>query len=122
MKICIPVESKSGMDSVVYGHFGSAPHFVIYDFTNNSSLEIDNINLHHEHGQCNPLKNFANIEFKAMVTGGIGQGALLKLMTQGIEVYKTTVEERVSDVIESYKAGGLIKLTAEHSCQHHNCH
>ena len=31
MKICIPVETSSGMKSLVYGHFGSAPYFAIYD-------------------------------------------------------------------------------------------
>jgi predicted Fe-Mo cluster-binding NifX family protein len=31
MKICFPVESDKGLDSEVFGHFGSAPTFVVFD-------------------------------------------------------------------------------------------
>ena len=39
----------------VYGHFGSAPYFTIYD-TDSKALEVvNNANSHHEHGTCNPM-------------------------------------------------------------------
>ncbi len=54
MKICIPTETGEGKNAQVYGHFGSAPYFTIYD-TDAQSIEIvDNANSHHEHGTCNP--------------------------------------------------------------------
>ena len=31
MKVCFPVEKNEGINSVVYGHFGSAPAFVMVD-------------------------------------------------------------------------------------------
>ena len=31
MKVCFPTETLQGLDSRVYGHFGSAPGFVIVD-------------------------------------------------------------------------------------------
>ncbi len=31
MKICFPVEQHEGLESQVYGHFGSAPSFVVVD-------------------------------------------------------------------------------------------
>jgi len=122
MKICIPVENKNGLDSVIFGHFGSAPSFIIFDFESNNYEEIDNSNNEHAHGQCNPLQSFVNHKFEIMVTGGIGARALMKLNSAGVKVYQTTVETRVSDVIDSFNAGTLIELTPEHSCQHHNCH
>jgi len=36
MKICMPVSEAKGMDSVIYGHFGSAPFFAVYDTDKNS--------------------------------------------------------------------------------------
>ena len=40
MKICFPAETLQGMNSVVYGHFGSAPGFVIVDTQDMSAEEI----------------------------------------------------------------------------------
>ena len=37
MKICIPTETNSGKEAMVYGHFGSAPFFTIFDTANKSS-------------------------------------------------------------------------------------
>ena len=31
MKVCVPVSENKGMESVPFGHFGSAPEFVICD-------------------------------------------------------------------------------------------
>ncbi len=31
MKICFPVNSENGLDSIVFNHFGSAPFFIIFD-------------------------------------------------------------------------------------------
>lgn len=49
MKIYIPTETNEGKSAVVYGHFGSAPFFTIYDTTNASVEIIVNANKHHAH-------------------------------------------------------------------------
>ena len=56
MKICFPVESDKGLDSEVFGHFGSAPIFVVIDTEANSIDTINNQDLGHAHGMCSPLK------------------------------------------------------------------
>lgn len=56
MRICFPVEALEGLDSKVYEHFGSAPGFVIVDTDVNTVEEIDNGDLHHGPGMCQPLK------------------------------------------------------------------
>jgi predicted Fe-Mo cluster-binding NifX family protein len=38
MKVAIPVAEYCGLDSLVYGHFGSAPLFVLVD-TETMSIE-----------------------------------------------------------------------------------
>ena len=45
MRICIPTETDMGQEAKVYGHFGSAPYFTIYD-TEEMTLE----NACHQHG------------------------------------------------------------------------
>ncbi len=56
MKICFPVELDKGLESEVYGHFGSAPVFVVFDTEAKSISTINNQDLGHTHGMCNPLK------------------------------------------------------------------
>lgn len=41
MKICFPVSKVNGMESEVYGHFGSAPSFVVIDTEFNEKIPED---------------------------------------------------------------------------------
>ena len=56
MKICFPTFNLEGLESRVYEHFGSAPGFVIVDTETQTVEEINNNDLHHAHGMCQPLK------------------------------------------------------------------
>ena len=40
MKVCVPVSENKGMESVPFGHFGSAPEFVICDLDSNEVKSI----------------------------------------------------------------------------------
>jgi predicted Fe-Mo cluster-binding NifX family protein len=43
MRICFPTENLQGLDSTVYGHFGSAPGFIIVDTGSEGIEEIKKI-------------------------------------------------------------------------------
>jgi len=90
MKICFPTETLQGLESRVYEHFGSTPGFVIVDTESKSVQEINNNDLHHAHGMCQPLKALGAREVDAVAVGGIGMGALMKLQAQGIRVFRVT--------------------------------
>ncbi len=118
MKICFPTETLQGMKSVVYGHFGSAPGFVIVDMQNMSVDEIHNGDQHHAHGMCQPLKALGGKAVDAVVVAGIGMGALMKLQSQGIQVYRAaqgTVGQNV-DLIQERK---LPRFEAKFTCAGH---
>jgi predicted Fe-Mo cluster-binding NifX family protein len=87
MKIGFAVQDNHGVGSRVYDHFGSAPAFVIVDTEGNDVLSIDNRDLNHVHGACNPVMALDGKSVDAMVVGGIGAGALTKLNALGIKVY-----------------------------------
>ncbi len=91
MKICFPVETLQGLDSRVYEHFGSAPGFVIVDTDANTTEEINNGDLHHAHGMCQPLKALGERQVDAIAVGGIGMGALMRLQSLGIRVFRVTL-------------------------------
>lgn len=124
MRICIPTEDSNGMDSRVYGHFGSAPYFVVYNVEENGFEVIDNRDKDHVHGQCNPLLSFKEKPFDIMVTGGIGMRALKRLQEAEVKVFKITVENTVEDIIDSFKKGTLNEMTFRESCDHtqKGCH
>ncbi len=84
MKICFPVESDKGLDSDVFGHFGSAPIFVAFDTLTKSIDTISNQDLGHAHGMCNPLKALDGKMVDVIIVGGIGAGAINKLNGMGI--------------------------------------
>ena len=46
MKVCFPVIADAGMESTIYGHFASAPFFVIIDTDTRQSSVIANCDPH----------------------------------------------------------------------------
>jgi len=119
MKVCFPTETLHGLDSVVYGHFGSAPGFVIVDTGKMSVEEINNNDLHHMHGMCQPLKALGGFKVDAVVVAGIGMGALMKLQAQGIKVYRGA-EGTVQQNIDLIQDGNLPQFSEEHTCAGHS--
>src|SRR5512135_3161195 len=90
MKIGFPVLKAEGLESAVYGHFGSAPAFVVFETENGDTKTINNKDQHHAHGACNPMKALDNEKVDAIVVGGIGGGALTRLNQLGIKVFRAT--------------------------------
>ncbi len=88
MKICVPVERFNGMESAVFGHFGSAPMFALFNTETGELSVIDNRDEHHVHGACNPVMALGGNLVDAVIVGGIGRGALIRLMQSGIRVYR----------------------------------
>jgi predicted Fe-Mo cluster-binding NifX family protein len=87
MRVGFAVEVDEGLESIVYGHFGSAPAFIIVDTESKQVLGLANRNMHHEHGSCSPITTLEGNSVDAMVVGGIGRGALIKLNAMGARVY-----------------------------------
>lgn len=118
MKVCFPTETLQGLDSRVYGHFGSAPGFVIVDTLSLTVEEIHNNDQHHAHGMCQPIKALGGRQVDAIVVGGIGMGALMKLQSQSIGVYRAT-EGTVRQNIDLIQNQKLPQFSAEHTCGGH---
>jgi predicted Fe-Mo cluster-binding NifX family protein len=118
MRVCFPVAEAKGLDSEVYGHFGSAPAFVVVETETGQASDITNNDQHHEHGMCSPLKALGGHEVDCVVVGGIGAGALMKLGMSGISAYRAgagTVAENLKLLSEDK----LAKFQASHACSGH---
>jgi predicted Fe-Mo cluster-binding NifX family protein len=118
MKLCFPIEANNGLESLVYGHFGSAPMFYIYDSETKDSEIIDNQNLSHAHGMCSPIQALNGTSVDAIVVGGIGAGAINNLNMMGIKVYQA-VEDTIQKNIELFNIQSMPEITLDHACNHH---
>jgi predicted Fe-Mo cluster-binding NifX family protein len=126
MNICIPVEQDLGLKSAVFGHFGSAPLFMIADTETGLCRAVVNSNEHHSHGMCQPLAALSNENLGAVVVSGIGGGALNKLHLAGIKVFRAT-PGTVEETLAAFRAGTLEEFAANQTCgghqhgQQHQC-
>jgi predicted Fe-Mo cluster-binding NifX family protein len=118
MKICFPTETLQGLESPVYEHFGSAPGFVIVDTESKNVEEINNSDLHHAHGMCQPLKALGGRVVDAIAVGGIGVGALMKLQAQGIRVFRVT-QGTVGQNVQFILKNNLPQFDASFTCAGH---
>jgi len=119
MKICFPVSKVNGMESEVYGHFGSAPAFLVIETDGNTITTVNNKDQHHAHGACNPMKALNNQNVDAIVVGGIGAGALSKLNQLGIKVFQSqapTIKENIAIL----KNQSLPEFSTSHCCAGHS--
>lgn len=124
MRLCIPTETKDGLAAKVYGHFGSAPYFTLCDTDSLACEIVDNGNLVHEHGMCNPLKAVGDARPDAVVVGGIGMGAIRGLNAAGIKVYILS-GGTVKSAVAAVKSGKLKEADSSSACGHHGeqgCH
>jgi predicted Fe-Mo cluster-binding NifX family protein len=117
----MPVLDANGMDSVVFGHFGSAPFFAVYDTDKQDVSFVNNNESEHEHGQCMPVAALQKIGAEAVLCKGMGMRAANLLLGAGIKPYLVEAET-ISGAISHYKEKNIRLLDANNSCQHHNCH
>lgn len=120
MKICMPVVENRGIESSPYNHFGSAPKFLLFNLDGENIEVIDNGDLNHEHGKCQPLKALAGREVDVVLVRGIGAGAISKLNSMGTKVYRA-IDGNIKENLELLKKNKLEEFTALNGCNHHGC-
>jgi predicted Fe-Mo cluster-binding NifX family protein len=119
MNICIPVTQDCGLQSPVCAHFGSAPIFMIVDTETKTCRAIPNSNQHHGHGMCSPLASLQGEHIDGMAVGGIGMGALSKLLASGVQVFLSQ-QPTVEETLKAFMAGALRVVTSDTACAHHD--
>ena len=118
MKICFPVSSNEGLASQVFGHFGSAPGFVVVDMVTSEVTAINNSDRIHEHGACNPVSGLGGHRVDAVVVGEIGGGALHKLNAAGMRVFQAQ-EGTVAENMARFRSNELPEYLPGHTCGGH---
>jgi predicted Fe-Mo cluster-binding NifX family protein len=119
VNVCVPVERIDGLDSVIFGHFGSAPAFVVADSGTGRVTALANRDREHAHGACDPLKSLTGQDVAAVVVASIGGPALARLTSSGIRVLRCP-GGTVRDALALLAAGKLEELSGEGTCSGHD--
>ena len=125
MKIASPVAEYLGLESHVYGHFGSASAFALVDAETMSVEAVSNSDKAHVHGACSPMRALAGARPDVVIVGGIGGGALMGLREAGIKVFRAA-GGTVADAVRQFKAAELTEIDESGVCPGHagghTCH
>ncbi|MBN2242070.1 MAG: NifB/NifX family molybdenum-iron cluster-binding protein [Acidobacteria bacterium] len=121
MKVGFAVQYDEGMESTVYDHFGSAPAFLIVDTEEKQIAKVDNSNSHESHGNCNPMGKLGGNNIDALVVGGIGAGAIMRLNSLGIKIYRAGAV-KIRENIDLLNENRLLEITPNDSCGGHQGH
>lgn len=118
VNLCIPVTADRGLESPVSGHFGSAPIFMLVDTETRAARALSNARAVHEHGACRPLDALAGSDVDAIVVGGIGAGALMKLQSAGIRVFRASAPT-VAGCLDAFLAKEVEEIGPGGACGRH---
>lgn len=102
-------------DNTVFGHFGKAEYFYLYDTEAKEGKIIDNAGF--SHAELVPY--LKKLGVKVLICGGLGSHAVELLEKNDIKVYPGASGD-VKDVINKYLDNKLIaNFGAIHQCSHH---
>jgi len=87
MKICFPIGAAKGLDSAIYGHFASAPQFLIVDTEQETTSKVANCNAADPRARCNPFEALRGRPLDGIVVDGIGDDALRTMQLCGFRVF-----------------------------------
>ncbi len=117
MRLCIPSETKGGLDDQVGYHFGRVPSYTIYDKKTNE-VEIVPNKSSHMGGKKLPAELLQEQNVDIMLCGGVGRRAIQLFEQYGIEVY-VGAQGKVKDAIEQFNQNKLRMATDKDICQEH---
>ncbi len=114
MKLCFPIVNEEGLDSTIYGHFASAPWFLIVDTSIMQSYALANCDPDNLYSGCNPFMALRDQKLDGIIVGGIGDDALRTMNMCGFRVFQTE-SASVRENISLYEQQVLSELEVLHS-------
>jgi predicted Fe-Mo cluster-binding NifX family protein len=135
MKLCFPVAQDQGLESILYGHFASAPMFMVVDTDTNEFKSIANCDELAPEAGCDPFKALVSKSIDGVVVGGVGDGFLQMLNMMGLRVFQAqsaSIKESIElfrqdalelvEMLNSAEAGRCEDDSDGHGCSHSHSH
>ena len=133
MNVCFPVKTNQALQSELYGHFASAPLFLVVDTVANTCRTIANCSPDKPFAGCNPFSALRGQQLDGIVVDAIGDDAVRAMNLCGFTVYQA-VSTAVAVNLESLGNGALSEVLvlqshlegrcssgeSGHACNHHS--
>jgi predicted Fe-Mo cluster-binding NifX family protein len=114
MKLCFPIATGEGMDCTIYGHFASAPWFLIVDTVIRQTYVLANCDEKNLYAGCNPFLALRDRHLDGIVVGGIGDDALRTMSMCGFRVYQAQ-SASVRENVELFEQQALTEVELQNS-------
>lgn len=120
MKICFPIGADAGPNSTIYGHFASAPQFLILDTEQETTSLVANCDADDPLARCNPFLALQGRPLDGIVVDGIGDDALRTMQLCGFRVFAAN-SAVVRDNLDPFAAQQLEELQVQDSHLEGSC-
>lgn len=120
MNICFPVAADKGLNSELYGHFASAPFFLVVDTVSGRSSTIVNGDPENPFAGCNPFAALRRQNLDAIIVDGIGDDALRTMQFCGFRVFQAEAPA-VSDNLGPFDRKLLREIELQQSHREGRC-
>ena len=120
MKLCFPVAIGEGMDSTIYGHFASAPWFLVVDTEIMQTYALANCDEKNLFAGCNPFIALLEQKLDGIVVEGIGDDALCTMNMCGFRVYQAQ-SPIVRENVKLFELHVLTEVELQNSHLEGNC-
>lgn len=98
MKVCFPISENLGINSGIYGHFSSAPFYLIVDTETRETKTVANCDPHEPFMGCNPFAALKACDFDGIIAGGMGDNALQAMHLCGHRVFEAHSENLLENM------------------------
>lgn len=115
MLLAFPVETDKGLESEIYGNFGDASGFILFDNKTKTHKYIENAHYCNKANECDPMQAFGEENVNVVILSGIGPEPLKRLQMAGVQAIRANIGT-IGENIEYFNEGSLICLTAKLSC------
>jgi predicted Fe-Mo cluster-binding NifX family protein len=133
MKVCFPMNVNEGLQSTIFGHFSSAPLFLVVDSESREIEVIENCDPEAPLQGCNPFSALQGKTLDAIIVEGIGDAALQTMNMCGFRVYSATTSslEQALEDFENQKLEEMVPFYSQYEgrcgddneddgCDHHH--
>lgn len=112
----VPVKEIKGLDSIVHGHFGRAPYFVILRLEN-TDVEIEDFYFNEflgekKHVGLKVIKAVIKYELDVLFTSRIGEISFYMLKDSFVDIFKIEEGSSVKEVLKRYHENQLEEILA----------
>jgi cation diffusion facilitator family transporter len=110
----IPVKDINGLDSIVHGHFGRAPYFIILRLGNDNN-EIEDFYYNefiHEkkHAGIKVIRAVIKYKIDLLFTSRIGEISFYMLKNNFVDIYRAEEGLSVREIIEKYRNNQIERI------------